>query len=50
MGKDSSETLPEAGVWLYIMFAAGHNSKRVFYQVLKMLAMKRLNSFDCGSH
>jgi len=27
--KDSSETLPEAGVWLYMSFAAGH--KRVFY-------------------
>jgi len=24
-------TLPEAGVWLYISIAAGHNCKRVFY-------------------
>jgi len=28
--QESSETLPEVGVWLYISFAAGHNSKRVF--------------------
>jgi len=28
---DSSEMLQEAGVWLDISFAAGHNTKRVFY-------------------
>jgi len=27
-------------------FAAGHNSKRVFYKVLKMLAMKGLNNLE----
>jgi len=28
---DLPETLPGAGIWLYISFAAGHNSERVFY-------------------
>lgn len=28
---DSSATLPEAGVWLCISFAAGHNSNRELY-------------------
>jgi len=39
MSKDSSETLPEAGVWLYFLFSGGHDSKRVYLKVLKMLAI-----------
>jgi len=42
---NSPETLPEAGVWLYISFVAGQNRKRVFYKILpKMLAIKGLPS------
>jgi len=38
--------LRNSGVWIYFSFAAGHNSKIVFYIVLKMLAMKGLSNFE----
>ena len=39
------EMLPEAVLWLHIMFTSGYNSKRMLYRLRKTLVVKGLNNF-----